>query len=203
MEHIFKCIDSLRARLSGGTVIAGVASALWAPARAQARLGGVLVSGHWREVGTPADYLEGTMALLGDRNDRDPSARIAPDAVLNSTLIGPDVAIRQGVVVGQSIISHGAMVGAGARIIRSVVLGGVEIHDGETVTGEHSVTKSAWRGLGKGSDVTVEYLSLLPALNRVERPDRDLVFFIFAALTLVFLWLAGMSIYRSFVPPPD
>lgn len=38
MEHIFKCIDSLRARLSGGTVIAGLASALLflAPAGANA-----------------------------------------------------------------------------------------------------------------------------------------------------------------------
>ncbi len=118
------------------TTPSGVALALWAPARAQARLGGVLVSGHWREVGKPPDYLEAAMALLGDRNDVRPSARVAPSAVLNRSLIGPEVVIDQDVVISQSIISHGAVIGAGARVIRSVVLGNVRVEAGRTMTDE-------------------------------------------------------------------
>ncbi len=115
----------------------GVASALWAPVRAQARLGGVLVSGHWREVGRPPDYLEAVMALLGDRSEVHPSARVAPSAVLSRTLIGPDVVIDQDAVISQAVISHGAVIGAGARIIRSVVLGDVRVEPGKTVTDEY------------------------------------------------------------------
>ncbi len=122
------------------TTPSGVASALWAPARAQARLGGVQVSGHWREVGTPPDYLEAVIALLGDRNDIHPSARVAQSAELNCALIGPGVAIEPDVVISQSIISHGAVIGGGARVIRSVVLGGARISSGERVTDDIRVT---------------------------------------------------------------
>ncbi|MCK5379659.1 MAG: NDP-sugar synthase [Acidobacteria bacterium] len=118
------------------TTPSGVASTLWAPARKQARLGGVLVTGHWREVGAPEDYLEATMVLLGDRNDLDSSARVAPDAMLQRTLVGPEVTIGRDAVIGRSIISHGAMIGAGARVIRSVLLGDVRVEAGETVTDE-------------------------------------------------------------------
>ncbi len=122
------------------TMPSGVASALWAPARAQQRLGGVLVSGHWREVGTPADYLEHVMALLGDRTNLHPSAHVDNDAVLRCALVGPGVSIERDVVIDRSIISHGAVIGAGARILRSVVLGDVHIAAGETVADEIRVT---------------------------------------------------------------
>lgn len=70
---------------------------------------------------------------------------------------------------------------------------------GEGVTGEHSVTEGVWKAAREGSAVIVEYLDILPALSRIERPERGVLFFIFAALTLICLWLAGMSIYRGFV----
>ncbi len=122
------------------TTPSGVVSALWTPSRAQKRLGGVLVSGHWREVGTPADYFDHVMALLGDRADLNPSALVDDDAVLKHSLIGPGVTIERDVVVGKSIISHGVVIDAGARILRSVVLGDVRISAGETVTDEVRVT---------------------------------------------------------------
>lgn len=116
------------------TTPSGVASSLWAPAQARGRLGGVLVSGHWREVGTAADYLEAAMALLGDRNDLHPTARVARSVLLNRALVGPDVDVERDSFIGRSIISHGAVIGVGARVIRSVVLGDVQISAGETVT---------------------------------------------------------------------
>lgn len=125
-----EALDSLE------TIPSGVASALWGPSMAQKRLGGVIISGHWREVGTPADYLEHTMALLGDRTEIHTSARVADDAVLKRALIGPGVTINEGSIVGQSIISHRAVIGAGAKVLRSVVLGDVKIPEGETITDE-------------------------------------------------------------------
>lgn len=124
----------------------GVASALWFPAQEQRRLGGVLVSGHWREVGTPSDYLDATIATLGDRNDISPCARVDQNAVLNRALVGTRVEIGADVVVGQSIISHGAKIGAGARVLRSVVLGDVRIESGATLTDEIRVPRSTDSG---------------------------------------------------------
>ncbi len=118
------------------TTPSGVASALWTPARAQKRLGGVVVSGHWREIGTPADYLDHVMALLGDRTELHPSAHVDHEAVLKHALVGPSVTIERDAVIGQSIISHGAVIAEGARILRSVVLGDVKIPAGATVTDE-------------------------------------------------------------------
>ncbi|MEN8165796.1 MAG: NDP-sugar synthase [Acidobacteriota bacterium] len=116
------------------TTVSGVAPALWGPCIAQERLGGALVSGHWREVGTPADFLNHTLALLGDRCDIHASAHVHDDAVLKHSLIGTGATIERAVVIGKSIISHGAVIGAGARILRSIVLGDVQISAGETVT---------------------------------------------------------------------
>jgi len=75
--------------------------------------------------------------------------------------------------------------------------------EGKTVTGVHAVARSTLYTLGRGGAVSVNYLRLLPALNRVERLDRGFIFVAFAALTLVCLLLAGMSFYRGFVPPHD
>ncbi|MEE4272248.1 MAG: sugar phosphate nucleotidyltransferase, partial [Thermoanaerobaculales bacterium] len=42
----------------------GVPEQLWGPALAARKLGGVPVSGHWREIGTPSAYLEAVMGRL-------------------------------------------------------------------------------------------------------------------------------------------
>ncbi|MCD4749989.1 MAG: NDP-sugar synthase [Thermoanaerobaculales bacterium] len=111
----------------------GAASALWEPAMERGRLGGVVVSGHWREVGTPNDYLEAVLALLGDRGVFEPDARIHPDAHVGRAYVGTRVEISKGAVIGDSVISHGVSVGAGAKVIRSVLLGRLQIRPGETV----------------------------------------------------------------------
>ena len=122
------------------TTPSGTKPALWIPARSLRRLGGVVLSGHWREVGTPPGYLEAVVSMLGDRNDIHPSADISQSAVLSRTLIGPDVTVETGAVISQSILSHGAVVGADARIIRSIVLGKARIADGERLTDDIRVT---------------------------------------------------------------
>ncbi len=108
------------------TVPSGVASALWNPARSAGRMGGVVLPGHWREVGTPEGYLETVLSMLGDRVEIDPSARVADGVRIERSLIGIDVSIEPGAVISNSVVSHGAVVRSGAYIERTVLLGGNE-----------------------------------------------------------------------------
>jgi mannose-1-phosphate guanylyltransferase len=79
-------------------------------------------SGPFLDFGTPADYLRGVIALLGEREGRDrvyvhPGAAVAPDAVL-----GPDAAVEEGAVVG-----------SGATVRRAIVWPGASVLSGSTV----------------------------------------------------------------------
>ena len=81
-----------------------------------------LSSGSFLDFGTPADYLDGAIALLGERKDGNrvfvaPGAEVDPGAV-----VGPDAAIEAGAAVGpgalvrRAIVWPGARVAAGARV---------------------------------------------------------------------------------------
>ncbi len=113
----------------------GIPEQLWQPAIDGGRLGGVVVTGHWREVGTPAAYLEAVLKRLGEQGWAAPGARVAADATLGRSMVGSGVEVGSSAVVAESIVAEGATVGSGARIIRSVVLGDVKVRPGETVTG--------------------------------------------------------------------
>lgn len=115
------------------TNVCGVSEALWRPARALGRLGGVVVSGHWREVGTPADYLETVQAHLGDTTWIDPTARVHPRARLRSCLIGRGSVIGSGTVVEASIVAEGAVVPTGVQVRRSILLGRLTVEPGAIV----------------------------------------------------------------------
>jgi len=110
-----------------------VPEVLWDPARRARRLGGVVVSGHWREVGTPTAYRETAVALCGDRSRVAADARVDPGATLVSSFVGPGGRVAESAVVESSVIAEGASVGAGARVTRSIVLGPVEVSAGATV----------------------------------------------------------------------
>ena len=96
---------------------------LWRPALAIGRLAGVVVSGHWREIGTPEAYLEAALGRLGGRLMVHPSATIHPGASVASSLVGRDAVVEAGAVVTSSVVAHGAVVGRGARVTGSVLLG--------------------------------------------------------------------------------
>lgn len=110
---------------------------LWAPAADTGRLGGVVVTGHWRELGTPADYLDATVALLGDRNTVDSTATVDERAKIVHSFIGPGASVASDAVIGESIVSHGAQVAPGTRVIRSILLGPVGTGADETLADEH------------------------------------------------------------------
>jgi mannose-1-phosphate guanylyltransferase len=110
---------------------------LWQPALEQQRLGGVVVSGHWREVGTPADYLTVAMSQLGEESVVHPSATVSSSSSLNRCYLGRDARIENSSVVTGSVVAEGAVVRRGARVERSVLMGPVEIFAGESVVDEH------------------------------------------------------------------
>ena len=104
---------------------------LWGPALAAGRLGGVVVPGRWREVGTPADYRELVAERLGDAAWVHPSASVAPSAALRGSLVGAGSRVAAEAVVQGSVIAAGAQVGAGAEVTGSVLLGRVAAAPGE------------------------------------------------------------------------
>jgi mannose-1-phosphate guanylyltransferase len=104
-----------------------VPEALWGPARTAHRFGGTLLSGHWREVGTPNDYLEVMGVRLGGSNFIDPSAEIAATARVRNSFVGRRSVVAGGAMIESSIIAEGAVVESGARVDRCVLFGSVEV----------------------------------------------------------------------------
>jgi mannose-1-phosphate guanylyltransferase len=109
---------------------------LWAPALEARRLAGVVVSGHWREVGTPADYLEVVGQQLAGKTIFDPSAIVDRDASVVASYVGRGAVIEPGAVVRKSVVAAGAAVRAGAEVRRSVLLGLTEAVADEVVSEE-------------------------------------------------------------------
>ena len=124
--------------------------ALWEPARAAGRLGGVVVRGRWREVGTPAGYLEAALDRLGGHSAVDPAAAVDPRATLRSSYLGEGAWIAADAVVEESVVACGATVGRGARVARSVLLGPVAIGEGEIVVDQCRATPLPDQDLGSG-----------------------------------------------------
>ena len=110
---------------------------LWRPALAAGRLAGIVVSGHWREIGTPETYLEAALGRLGERRIVHPSATVHPGAAVASSLIGRDAVIEAGAAVTSSVVAHGAVVGRRARVTGSVLLGAVAARTDERLEGAY------------------------------------------------------------------
>jgi NDP-sugar pyrophosphorylase family protein len=109
---------------------------LWGPALAKGRLGGVVVAGHWREVGTPSDYLEVVTQKLAGETSVHATASVNTSSSLADTFVGRHARIEAGVVAEASVIGEGAVVRRNARVVRSVLLGTVETACGEIVEDE-------------------------------------------------------------------
>jgi len=126
-----------RAALDGLPSTSGeIPDVLWRPAQEAGRLGGVVVPGHWREVGTPADYLEVVLQRLAGRPAIHPSAKVYPSAFIEAAFVGRDARVESGARVEASAVAEGAVVRQGARVTRSVLLGPVEVQAGEEVMEE-------------------------------------------------------------------
>lgn len=113
-----------------------IAENLWRPALAARRLGGVVVTGSWREVGTPPDYLDAVLDGLAGGRVLHPTAEVHPTAGVTAALVGRGARIGAGASVFESVVAEGAVVGPGARLERSVLLGAVTAERQESVVDE-------------------------------------------------------------------
>jgi len=99
---------------------------------------GFLTSGSFREFGSPADYLGGTLSLLAERAQEGtlppldvPGATVAPPVFLS-----PKAKISPGATIGpEAVIEEGASVGEGATVSRSILWPGASLSPGQAITG--------------------------------------------------------------------
>lgn len=100
---------------------------------------------YWRDIGTPASYLDAHLDLLSGRVGFIPSpgeAWVAPDAQVHASAqvnagacVGPKVTVGAGAELGTCVIGEGSVIGPGATV-RGAVLGrGVTVGEGATVRG--------------------------------------------------------------------
>ena len=98
---------------------------------------------YWIDAGTPATYLEVQLDLLSGRRGTPepgvhPTARVHADAVVECSVIGPDVVVDAGAVVRSSVVLAGAHVGAHARLDHAIVADRAVVGTGAVLT-EHCV----------------------------------------------------------------
>lgn len=117
-----------------------IPAALWNPAQNERKLGGLVVAGHWREIGTPTDYLEVMLLRLAGTTWIHPSAKISTGASIRNSFVGRKAVVSDRAVIAESVVAEEAQIGKGALVTRSVLLGAVEIAADENVVGEFRAT---------------------------------------------------------------
>ena len=110
-----------------------IPNALWGPAQKERRLGAMVVAGHWREVGSPTDYLEVMLLRLAGTTWIHPSADVSAGASIRNSFVGHGTVVSDRAVIEESVVAEGVSVGEGARVTRSVLLGTVEVSPSESV----------------------------------------------------------------------
>ncbi|MCL5966686.1 MAG: NDP-sugar synthase [Deltaproteobacteria bacterium] len=97
---------------------------------------GFLTTGLFREFGTPADYLDGTLAILAERLVAGTLPRpAAPGATFRHPVyIAPGARVAPGAAVGpDAVVEKGATIGEGAAVSRALVWPGASVSPGATV----------------------------------------------------------------------
>lgn len=126
-------------------------------------------NGYWKDVGTISSLWEANMDLLDENSgidiQGDGSNRIyartsaePPHYISSSAVVSNSIISEGAVVLGEvtdSIVSHGAKIGAGARIHNSVILPKAEIENGAdvffSIVGEHAKVQA---GAKVGEELT-------------------------------------------------
>ncbi len=104
----------------------------------QAPVYGFLTTGTFREFGSPADYLAGTLALLAERARAGTLPPVeTPDVALTPPVfVSPKARISAGASIGpDAVIEEGASVPAGAAVSRSILWPGASLAPGESLDG--------------------------------------------------------------------
>lgn len=113
----------------------GVSTTLWRQALKHHAMGGVVLSGHWREVGNPGDYLEAVLSQTSGRVFCHASAHIAQSAELNNSFVGRNCRIEGGCRLEDSSLSEGVTLGKGVFVRNSILLGPLDIPEGRILDG--------------------------------------------------------------------
>ena len=129
---------------------------------------GYMADAYWLDLGTPEKYLQAHFDLLdgkvhgvtyeapwiaptasldpGARLGRwvavGPEARIAPDAVVEDSVVHPGAAVGEGARVLRTIVGPGAHVGAGSTVEDCVLGAGARVPDGLVLSGQRVKTDS-------------------------------------------------------------
>lgn len=98
---------------------------------------GFLSSGYFREFGSPADYLRGTLALLSEKQEQKADLFPGPAdlAVTPPVYISPEAIIAAGARIGPgAVIEGGAVVKEGACVIRAILWPEAVLGAGEEIS---------------------------------------------------------------------
>ncbi len=123
---------------------------------AAGRLSGVVLAGHWIDIGTPELYLAAHGLIHGGASAlyRPPVPHVADGAEVAGTLggewawVGPGASIATGATVADAVVMSGARIGPDAEVRGAVVGAGAVIGSGTRVTGSALVGSGAEIGAG-------------------------------------------------------
>lgn len=107
-------------------------TAVWEPLRRGGRLRGVVVTGTWREAGSPAAYRDLVLGLLGERPWVHPGAAVADGSRIERSAIGAGCRVDAGAHVAGCVLTAGAVAGPGCTL-RGCVLAGAVTVAGEAI----------------------------------------------------------------------
>jgi mannose-1-phosphate guanylyltransferase len=78
-------------------------------------------TGYWRDIGTPASYLDANVERLPEGGAIDPTATVAPSATVTGSVVGAGCRVEAGARVHRSVLLPGAVVTAGRNVDNLVV----------------------------------------------------------------------------------
>lgn len=102
-----------------------------------AKVMGWKTTGAWFDFGTPRSYRDSQIALprsfLARGRRIEPSARLAPGAVVRRSVVGRGCVVAAGALVEDSVLWEGVRVGEGARVSGCILAQGVRVKAGDTL----------------------------------------------------------------------
>ncbi|MGD1146612.1 MAG: sugar phosphate nucleotidyltransferase [Thermoanaerobaculaceae bacterium] len=109
-------------------------ASLWDTLRRSHRLRGAVVSGRWREAGTPASYRELVVESLGDGTWTHPSATVEGGCRIERSAVGAGCGVARGATLTGCVLMAGAFVGRDSELRDCVIAGPVTV-SGEMLVG--------------------------------------------------------------------
>jgi NDP-sugar pyrophosphorylase family protein len=105
-------------------------AAVWQELRGRGALRGVVVTGSWREAGSPGAYRELVVEALAGTNWTHASATVDPSSILRASAVGAGCRVSRSAHLAQCVVTGGAAVAEEAQLLRCVVAGPVTVPPG-------------------------------------------------------------------------